>query len=246
MDVRRVLVHMLQPLVAMRVRVFTDERRIVAHRRLRRSGWWQRQREHLLLAVADRGDVDDRIGREACAGGLEAHLARALAIVLAPAAFISHQYDEAPLKTGVSREVPVHPVLAQLLEEWRELGFRQAFGRNPTPGDFIAPNRDFNCRTADAADDDFLDDLAKIGLRRRRGHDSRRTFTTIAQIDGARRDILKVITHAPSTDDIVGVYTSFPWPVLCQQVACIKTPRPTGSRRRRPTSPKSRRRLGRL
>lgn len=124
---------------------------------------------------------------------------------------VSHQYDDAALKTEVPREVPVHPVLAELLNDWKQTGFRRALGRDPKDDDFIAPNRDFNVRTADAADDDFRDDLARVGLRRRRGHDSRRTFTTLAQVDGARRDILKVITHAPSADDIVGVYTSFPW-----------------------------------
>jgi integrase len=135
---------------------------------------------------------------------------------------VSHQYVDEPLKTGVPREVPVHPVLATILKAWRESGFRTAFGRDPRPQDFIAPNRDFNTRTSDATDDDFRDDLERVGLRRRRGHDSRRTFTTIAQVDGARRDILKVITHAASADDIVGVYTSYPWPVLCEQVSCIK------------------------
>ena len=45
---------------------------------------------------------------------------------------------------------------------------------------------------------------------------------TLAQVDGARRDLMEVITHGPSADDIVGLYTSFPWPSLCAEVAKLK------------------------
>ena len=55
-------------------------------------------------------------------------------------------------------------------------------------------------RLASNADDDFLADLATLGLRPRRGHDLRRTFVTLAQVDGARRDVLKVITHGVSEE----------------------------------------------
>jgi hypothetical protein len=59
------------------------------------------------------------------------------------------------------------------------------------------------------ADDPFKDDLEALGMRHRRGHDLRRTFITLAQVDGARREVLKVMTHGPSADDIVSLYTSF-------------------------------------
>ena len=57
-----------------------------------------------------------------------------------------------------------------------------------------------------------------LGLRRRRGHDLRRTFITLAQVDGARRDLLEIVTHGPR-GDIVSIYTTFPWPALCAEVA---------------------------
>jgi len=60
-----------------------------------------------------------------------------------------------------------------------------------------------------------------LGLRRRRGHDLRRTFITLAQVDGARRDLLESVTHGPR-GDIVSVYTSFPWPALCEEVGKLK------------------------
>jgi hypothetical protein len=63
----------------------------------------------------------------------------------------------------------------------------------------------------------FLDDLKVLGLRPRRGHDLRRTFITLAQVDGARRDILEAISHGPR-GDIVSVYTTFPWPAMCEEI----------------------------
>ena len=48
------------------------------------------------------------------------------------------------------------------------------------------------------------DDLALLELRPRRGHDLRRTFITLAQVDGARKDILEAISHG-ARGDIVSV-----------------------------------------
>jgi hypothetical protein len=45
------------------------------------------------------------------------------------------------------------------------------------------------------------------------------------QVDGARRDILKPLTH-PGETDIVGLYTSFPWPTICAEVAKLKVELP--------------------
>jgi len=52
----------------------------------------------------------------------------------------------------------------------------------------------------------------------------RRTFVTLAQVDGAPRDVLKVITHGVSEADIVDMYTSVPWPTLCEAVARLRVP----------------------
>ena len=54
-----------------------------------------------------------------------------------------------------------------------------------------------------------------------RGHDLRRTFVTLAQVDGARRDLLETISHGPR-GDIVSVYTTFPWPALCEEVKKLR------------------------
>jgi hypothetical protein len=58
-------------------------------------------------------------------------------------------------------------------------------------------------------------------VRHRRGHDLRRTFITLAQVDGARRDLLETITHGPR-GNIINVYTTFPWPALCAEVAKLR------------------------
>jgi len=59
------------------------------------------------------------------------------------------------------------------------------------------------------------------------GHDLRRTFVTLAQVDGARRDLLETITHGPR-GDIINVYSSFPWPALGAEVAKLKIGVPAG------------------
>jgi hypothetical protein len=54
-------------------------------------------------------------------------------------------------------------------------------------------------------------DLDLLGLRRRRGHDLRRAFISLALADGARRDLLETVTHGPR-GDIISVYNTPPWP----------------------------------
>lgn len=44
---------------------------------------------------------------------------------------------------------------------------------------------------------------------------------TLAQVDGARRDLLETITHGPR-GDIINVYTSFPWSAFCDEVRKLK------------------------
>jgi integrase len=138
---------------------------------------------------------------------------------------ISKSYDRAGTKSGISREVPVHPTLAAMLKEWKQSGWPQTFRCMPTPDDLIVPTRNLTARSADSADGDFREDLVMLGLRHRRGHDLRRTFITLAQVDGARRDLLKVITHGPTSGDIMGMYTSFPWASLCAEIEKFKIER---------------------
>jgi len=69
--------------------------------------------------------------------------------------------------------------------------------------------------------ENFQRDLSVIGLRQRRVHDARRSFVCLSLADGARRDILRWITHGPE-GDIVSLYTTLPWDALCAEVAKLK------------------------
>jgi hypothetical protein len=40
--------------------------------------------------------------------------------------------------------------------------------------------------------------------------------------DGARRDVLQVITHAPDAADVMSLYTTYPWSTLCAEVAKLQ------------------------
>jgi integrase len=145
---------------------------------------------------------------------------------------IARSYDKDGTKTRVSRLVPIHPVLAQLLNEWERSGWAAVYGRPPTPHDYIVPrsvgdqppgeDEDGDLWPADPAFKLFTADLEALGMRLRRGHDLRRTFITLAQEDGARRDVLKVITHAPDAADVMSLYTTYPWPTLCAEVAKLQ------------------------
>ena len=67
----------------------------------------------------------------------------------------------------------------------------------------------------------FHRDLELLGMRRRRLHDARRTFISLALADGARKDILRWVTHGP-TGDIVDSYTTLPWDALCAEVRKLR------------------------
>jgi hypothetical protein len=67
----------------------------------------------------------------------------------------------------------------------------------------------------------FHQDMERIGLRLRRQHDLRRTFISLCLGDGASKDILRWITHAPE-GDVVDDYTTLVWQPLCREVAKLQ------------------------
>ena len=98
----------------------------------------------------------------------------------------------------------------------------------PTPDDLIIPTRSLTVRTSDNSLRALHGDLETLGLRARRGHDLRRTFITLARADGGRADVLRPLTH-PGERDIIGLYSSFPWPVICAELAKLQLPLPSSS-----------------
>ncbi len=66
-------------------------------------------------------------------------------------------------KTKVSREIPVHPILAEVLSGWRSQGWRELMGREPESSDLIVPSRRGVCRSANHMLKKFHQDLKRIG-----------------------------------------------------------------------------------
>jgi integrase len=147
-------------------------------------------------------------------------------------------------KTERPRLVPVHPWLARILDRWLNVEWERMMGRPPQPDDILFPTRNWTHRNHHNAYNQMngvrpkprarsqssgpqkmrprrIGDLERVGLRPRRQHDTRRTFITLAQADGARKDLLRLITHGPE-GDVMDMYTSMPWAPLCEEVAKLK------------------------
>lgn len=128
---------------------------------------------------------------------------------------------EKNVKTEVARNVPVHPVYAALLAEWKLSGWEQLMGRAPSPDDLIVPSREGAFRNANHMLHRFHEDLERIGLRPRRLHDLRRTFISLCREDGANKELLRWVTHGV-TSDVMDTYTTPTWEALCSQVSVLK------------------------
>ena len=149
-------------------------------------------------------------------------------------------YDTGRTKTQRERWMPVHPVLAAMLAEWRLAGWPREFGRAAGAEDLILPhtkptNRgprvEFGGMRSDHDTYKRLRiDCDAVGMRHRRVHDLRRTGITLAREDGADKDVLRLSTHG-GPEDIMDVYTSLGWSKLCPQVAVMQIKRRDGERR---------------
>lgn len=151
-------------------------------------------------------------------------------------------------KTGVTRLVPVHRWLADaFLGPWIATGWAELMGRAPTADDILIPTRRNSHRNSstmwrqlngerDKAGKTVLKgDLERIGLRGRRQHDARRTFISLCRSDGARKDLLRLITHGRKTEDVMESYSELEWKRLCRQVRRLKL----GPAEPAPAEPKS-------
>ena len=141
--------------------------------------------------------------------------------LLVAASFDTRTRLEKSVKTGKPREAPIHPTLARVLAAWKLGGWERTIGRAPRLDDIVVPKQDGRNRDAHFVLYWFRRDCEVLGLRQRRQYDSRRTFISLAQAHGARKDILRWITHGPE-GDIVSAYTTLPWTTLCEEVAKLK------------------------
>lgn len=130
-------------------------------------------------------------------------------------------------KTGVTRTVPVHPLLRSVLATWRTTGCAAILGHEPEPDDLVLPSRTRGHRGARQVLASLQDDLARLGFRPRRVHDTRRTLISLARAGGARADVLRWITHGGSRASIIDAYSSLPWETLCAEVLCFRLEAPS-------------------
>lgn len=139
---------------------------------------------------------------------------------------VTSQYDGQDTKTETPRIVPVHPALAAILAEWKLSGFAALMGRPPRPEDWIVPSRRWDVRSVRHGHNKLHEDLDRLGLRRRRQHDLRRTGVSLARAGGARPDVLRVVSHGSPSEaaTVLDGYTTMPWETLCEAVACIQLP----------------------
>jgi integrase len=161
---------------------------------------------------------------------------------------IATSYGRGRTKTKRTRIMPVHPLLASVLAQWKLTGWSRLMGRAPTDDDLVVPQPlqnpagrrfgkrahlqvgdDSRMRTKDHSWKRFARHLEDLKLRHRRIHDLRRTFISLARADGADRDVLRWGTHGRS-GDIMDAYTEMDWKRLCGEVAKLKVAR-AGARR---------------
>jgi len=95
------------------------------------------------------------------------------------------------------------------------------FERTPRSDDWIVPSRRGKVRSLRHMLNKFGEDCERVGLRKRRQHDARRTLISLAGADGANQDALRAITH-DGTGDVFDGYTTWDWPTLCRAISCLR------------------------
>jgi integrase len=152
---------------------------------------------------------------------------------------IDWQYDRKPLKgerrgeEAKPRKVPVHPVLASILEWWWSEGFALTYLRSPTLDDFIVPKlaagrwnkvrtlgSKSQCHTRSSSYKLFTRGCATIGVKNRTLHATRHTWITAARRGLAKATLmpaLEQITHN-AKGTVIDQYTHWEWEPLCEVV----------------------------
>ena len=131
---------------------------------------------------------------------------------------------ERETKTTETRECPVHPTLAALLDDWRRIGFPMLYGRHAKPDDLIVPSRaDGRSFRSKKMLERLREDLQRVGLRQvpAARHAMRATFLSLLEVDGANMAIARRATHA-APQDVVGGYVRVRWEDVCREVAKLR------------------------
>jgi integrase len=162
---------------------------------------------------------------------------RPLGRLLVATSYNTHGRRIKGTKTEAVRHVPVHPVLAAVLAEWRLGGWAEMMGAPPGTDDLILPlapeakarRRRFHedLRDHHYAYKLWKQDVAALGLRHRRGHDARATFITLALDDGADPRIIEErVTHTKRQRGAFDGYNrGRQWEATCAEVAKLRITR---------------------
>ncbi len=102
-------------------------------------------------------------------------------------------------KTGAELNIPVHPVLQCMLEEWEARGWKEFMDRKPGPDDLIVPRTDGTQRLVSTSYKQFKLDLAAVGIDFQRQYESRATFRNLALSAGVAKYQVDLITHPKPT-----------------------------------------------
>jgi integrase len=135
---------------------------------------------------------------------------------------------EGTTKTRAVKRVPLVPALHALLAAWHDRGWREHYGRDPTPDDFVAPtggrlDGKLLPRHENKANAQFKADCKRVGVRVLSQHTARHTWVTRVQDDGADGAIAQWVTHAPPKSAWNG-YTRAQWTRLCAEVGKLRFP----------------------
>lgn len=115
------------------------------------------------------------------------------------------------------REVPVHPLLEGILDDWLTGGWVRQFGRLPDADDLIVPSRLGRHRNVNHMLRKFKADCERVGVEPRRQHDLRGSFWSLCLDAGANKERLRwVVWGRP--DGIDGDYDQAGWAAVCQDV----------------------------
>jgi integrase len=160
-----------------------------------------------------------------------------LACMTVAKAYSTSHSREKSTKTESVRHVPVHPVLAEMLAQWRAIGWPAMFGREPSPDDLIVPLPPDVKRTKRTGERfrgwDYTGrrwreiDLPALKWRHRSVYDTRATFITLVLEDGADREIIEErVTHTkPRRDAFDGYDRGERWEATCREVAKLRVRR---------------------
>jgi integrase len=164
---------------------------------------------------------------------------RPLGKLLVAKSYNTRKNREKSTKTDAVKHVPVHPVFAAMLAEWKLGGWAEMMGRAPTPDDLIVPLPPAATERRRSRDGEPFrghdysgkrwreEDLPALEWRHRRHYDMRATFITLAIEDGADPDVLETrVTHTRKARNAFDGYNrGLHWERTCTEISKLRIAR---------------------